>query len=747
MAKEYVYENTDEGYKIDWDKVEINVQESKRDMNNANAEYAIDHEIYCDYYGEQIGYMHFSEFKNVNAKNVHQSLLDKEYEKLIYINNILVNSEFRGWGIGSKLYDKFGELYKQNFMDWPIAQVFINPVAEYSFKRAIDRGSIPESAFIDELTTRDYNETEKQKAKELFNWLPKEEQEDFKDKMEKQKELNANILDRRAFSWLKNLRMEKTSAVDLLDARQINVEHSTEPTSQKDLDSIDAKTYITHFIELFAGDGSLVGFIQFFEVENVPADILDLESKVDGIIEKAIYIQLVEVAEQFQNSGFAYKIYEEFGNFYSSNFSGWPVGRNFINPVAEYSFRKAVEKGLVPEETLAEDLLKRSYDTEEKKNQAKDLRNKLPEHVRGPETWAVKKDFRLVKKANSLLLYHGTYYDVAKKILEEGAIKPSVETGVTNPASYTLQPDCVYLSTTSSSTILYGGEGREGEGDTIIFELSLDDSDQNFVADEDAMLLDEDAVVSNLEEIFEERGLDVSLIARDFDTYRPDEFFKNPEYSFAFDELMKSWSADDSLEESGTVAHRGQISLDNVVSMINGTTNKKTNNISLEGLNEIHSEMIEMTANRMSDMRIKKLAYSEEIDLRSIEVAVNVTHLSVIDEEIDRYVLNALSNGIDLGSLKFDYNNDGDIEFLEIDFIEVQPEFRGLGISGILYKKFGEIYQQNYMDLPVRRDFINSLAEYSFLKAIEKGWVPESAYSEEDIIREYDKEELDKYKK
>lgn len=172
---------------LEWDKIELNVQSTPREENKADAEEVIDHEIYCDYYGSQIGYMHFSEFHNVTAKKIHPSLPNKHFNKMLYVNNVLVNSEYRGFGIGKALYKKFGEMYKERFSDWPIAQVFVNPVAEYIFKEEIEEGNIPQSALDEELIARQYDEHEKQIAKDLFDWLPAKEQKKFKKDFRKQK--------------------------------------------------------------------------------------------------------------------------------------------------------------------------------------------------------------------------------------------------------------------------------------------------------------------------------------------------------------------------------------------------------------------------------------------------------------------------------------------------------------------------------------------------------------------------------
>ncbi|MNM33051.1 Acetyltransferase (GNAT) family protein [compost metagenome] len=182
VSNPYNGEKQEKELELDWDNIKIDIQSTPREENKNNASSVIDHEIYCEYYDQQVGYMHFSEFHDVIAKNVHPSLPDKKYENLIYVNNVLVDEQFRGWGIGKKLYEEFGKIYKEKFSGYDVAQVFVNPVAEYVFKEEIDQGNIPKEVFNEELIARDYDEQEKQQVKELFKWLPNDKQKDFKDK-------------------------------------------------------------------------------------------------------------------------------------------------------------------------------------------------------------------------------------------------------------------------------------------------------------------------------------------------------------------------------------------------------------------------------------------------------------------------------------------------------------------------------------------------------------------------------------
>ncbi|MNJ90456.1 hypothetical protein D3C87_80530 [compost metagenome] len=103
--------------------------------------------------------------------------------------------------------------------------------------------------------------------------------------------------------------------------------------------------------------------------------------------EKYLYITNILVYPQYQNLGIGQLLYKEFGKIYNEKFSGFELKRDFINPIAEYAYRKAIGLGWIPESTLIEEKVRRSYNDADQ-DLVTDLRNKLPENVRGPEVWA-----------------------------------------------------------------------------------------------------------------------------------------------------------------------------------------------------------------------------------------------------------------------------------------------------------------------------------------------------------------------
>lgn len=103
--------------------------------------------------------------------------------------------------------------------------------------------------------------------------------------------------------------------------------------------------------------------------------------------EKYLYIMNVLVYPEYQNIGIGQLLYKEFGKVYDEKFSGFELKRTFLNPIAEYAYRKAVGLGWIPESTLVEEKIKRTYD-ESHHETIRDLRQKLPENIKGPENWS-----------------------------------------------------------------------------------------------------------------------------------------------------------------------------------------------------------------------------------------------------------------------------------------------------------------------------------------------------------------------
>jgi hypothetical protein len=105
----------------------------------------------------------------------------------------------------------------------------------------------------------------------------------------------------------------------------------------------------------------------------------------------------ITVYKEYRGTKLAYLLLREFGEMYKKQFDGYKVSLIFINPMAEYIYRKSVSLGWIPESTL-EGRCIRSYgdyvdtstmDEDEIKEYNKNrlswnkLNKRLPEKFRG----------------------------------------------------------------------------------------------------------------------------------------------------------------------------------------------------------------------------------------------------------------------------------------------------------------------------------------------------------------------------
>lgn len=133
--------------------------------------------------------------------------------------------------------------------------------------------------------------------------------------------------------------------------------------------------------------------------------------------------------------------------------------------------------------------------------------------------------------------------------------------------------------------------------------------------------------------------------------------------------------------------------------------------------------------------RLRRLA-APKVDEKDIEYTINEARMSNITGE----VYEATTVGIK-------YHNDyaGELIFaiypeeekLYIENIEVWDVYQNLGLAQYLYKRFGELYKEKYNGWVVEREFQHPAAEKAFKNAIELGWVPAEAFSEEHTRRTY----------
>lgn len=328
---------------IDIRKVEIQYEPDVAEEHDPEDNYySSSQKIVAKYDGKEIGHIDFSYVEQENEEG--------EQEKLLYLAYIEVDDDFKGLGISGLLYKKFGEIYSQKYNNLPVERHFENPLAEYSFKRAIEKGWVPESALTEERITRQYDTEDK---KHLWN--------DLREKLpEYLRGPKANLFNKmkKVFSTIKN-------AFDFrkLDLRReaSQQEKSKNNVIRKDLRKLANNSNVTispievitkqisnraHKIEV-RRDGELLGDMKY---EVYPE-------------EKVLYINYIEIQEPYRKQGLAMLIYRTLSEIYNSQYQGWRISRVFVNPVAEYVFNKAVAEGLFPDETLNN--IRRDYTPEQ----------------------------------------------------------------------------------------------------------------------------------------------------------------------------------------------------------------------------------------------------------------------------------------------------------------------------------------------------------------------------------------------
>lgn len=283
-----------------------------------------------------------AEIGKINFNYVKQEDENGEQEELIYLAYIEVNDAYRGYGISGMLYKKFGEVYSEKYNGLPVERHFENPIAEYSFKKAIEQGWVPDSALSEDKTTRQYDTEEKQILwQDLRSKLPENLQGPTANRRDLRK-----IIARSDLRKLAN-RMDLRKTANSGDVTIGPIDIETKQISNR-----------MHKIEI-RRDGELLGDMKY---EVYPERDL-------------VYINFVQINEPYRQNGLAMLLYKEFSKIYNSEYSGWRLSRKFVNPVAEYTFSKAVADGLFPDETL--DNIRRDYNSDDEQLWYNELEPKL----------------------------------------------------------------------------------------------------------------------------------------------------------------------------------------------------------------------------------------------------------------------------------------------------------------------------------------------------------------------------------
>lgn len=337
---------------IDYRDIDIELYDSIDSLSENNKKIHT-HAIISTKNGEEVAHLVFAE---VN-----------DNDNYLYLTDVHVDTEYIDSNLGINSYSEFLDIYSSSYKGWEVRANLENDASLNNFKKALKLKGMSSFDEIEEERTDSEDEQEivqmmRNSSKKILrtrvlrNSISSKK---YKKRMEGLKVINQC-----------DLRKSATTSKDVIDLRNLTFENSVKNYGEE----------ISNYIEVIA-NGKQLGYLLFLVSEE----------------EEMIYDIEIFINDQYQKLGVGTALYEEFGKVYETNYNGYIVKRFFVNPVAEYSFRKAVSLGLVPQSMLSEDNIMRDYYLENNKK-IRDLRNKLPENVRGPEVWA--KDMRRTKVAD-----------------------------------------------------------------------------------------------------------------------------------------------------------------------------------------------------------------------------------------------------------------------------------------------------------------------------------------------------------
>jgi len=104
--------------------------------------------------------------KNPDTKNI-------EEVKVFRIEDINVNEDFRRQGLGTKMYEILSGIYMECYQNYKIKRKFVNPFAEYAFRKAVENKKVDETLFQNSEFDRQYTPSQNEIMHNLMQKLSK----------------------------------------------------------------------------------------------------------------------------------------------------------------------------------------------------------------------------------------------------------------------------------------------------------------------------------------------------------------------------------------------------------------------------------------------------------------------------------------------------------------------------------------------------------------------------------------------
>jgi GNAT superfamily N-acetyltransferase len=172
--RDYKQEKIDTEKKIVQSLLDFHIKHEVFDMKKYSS-HTITFHLKKTYHGypSNVGIIWFYEYRDIAQKELlWMRPEDLILPHVIYIHKMQVDSMYRKHGIATALYKAFSQVYSAQFQGVPIARIFRNPLAEYTYRNLIHKKQIAADAYSEEFVERLYFEDERSLLLELKEVSP-----------------------------------------------------------------------------------------------------------------------------------------------------------------------------------------------------------------------------------------------------------------------------------------------------------------------------------------------------------------------------------------------------------------------------------------------------------------------------------------------------------------------------------------------------------------------------------------------
>lgn len=102
------------------------------------------------------------------SENIHRDI------NIFHIEDINVDKDFRKQGLSTKMYELLSSIYIKNYSNYQITRKFVNPYAEYAFRKAVQEKNVDKLLLLNSKIIREYDPSQKAILEGLMKQLAPE---------------------------------------------------------------------------------------------------------------------------------------------------------------------------------------------------------------------------------------------------------------------------------------------------------------------------------------------------------------------------------------------------------------------------------------------------------------------------------------------------------------------------------------------------------------------------------------------